>query len=115
METFGNTEYDPEKSWGVINVTNIGRRPVHVSHVALRLPKGYEGTHHLINSGIGGKTLPEGSPSEIYVVTQDGMEKYAKDWRGIVAQVSDSTGRVWKSKQLPRNKVPSWAEAKDAA
>jgi hypothetical protein len=113
MKSFGDPRYDEKTLWGAINVTNVGRRPVHVSHVALRLPKGFDHTHLLINSGIGGKTLPEGSPSELYVVTQDGMEKYVSVWDKIVAQVSDSTGRVWKSK--PVKQVPSWAEVKSAA
>lgn len=109
MKSFGDPQYAEDKSWGVVSVTNVGRRTIHVSHVALRLPKGFDGSHLLINSGIGGKTLAEGSPSEIYVVTQNDMEKYAGAWRKIVAQVSDSGGQVWKSK--PVKIKPSWAEA----
>lgn len=110
MKTFGHTEYDSDKLWGAIRVTNVGRRTVHVSHVALRIPRGYEDSHLLVSGGLQGKTLPEGSPTEIHIVTQDGLEKYAKHWRDVIAQVSDSTGRVWKSKRLPRGKTPSWAE-----
>ena len=114
METFGNTEYDPSKKWGMITMTNAGRRTVYVSHVALRVPKGYDASHLIIQSGLAGKSLPEGSAAEIHVVSQDGLEKYAKSWRDIVAQVSDSTGRVWTSKRVPKSKVPSWAEGKGA-
>lgn len=113
MQSFGDPRYDEKKLWGAINVTNIGRRPVHVSHVALRLTEGFDHTHLLISGGITGKTLLEGSPSELYIVTQDGMEKYASVWPKIVAQVSDSRGRVWKSK--PVRQIPSWAKAKSAA
>lgn len=107
MKSFGAPEYDENKFWGVVTVTNVGRRPIHVSHVALRLPKGLDDTHLLISDGIRGKTLSEAAPSEIHVVTQDGMEIYAKYWDKIVAQVSDSNGHEWKSK--PVKKRPSWA------
>ena len=40
---------------------------------------------------------------------EEGLEKYAKDWRKIIAQVSDSTGKVWKSKKLKRHEIPAWA------
>ena len=107
MKSFGDPQYDENEFWGVIRATNIGRRPIHISHVALRLPKGLDGSHLLVRSGIAGKTLSEAAPSEIHLVTQHGMEKYADVWGKIVAQVSDSTGRVWTSK--PLKKKPSWA------
>jgi hypothetical protein len=107
MKSYGDQRYAEDKYWGIVTVTNIGRRPIYVSHVALRLPKGFDGSHLLINEGIRGKTLTEGSPAEMYVVTQENMEQYASVWDKIVAQVSDSSGRVWKSKRV-RTK-PSWA------
>ena len=114
LNIVGDPRYDAEKLWGVVNVTNIGRRPVHVSHVALGLPAGrFDHTHLVINSGISGKTLAEGAPSDVHVVTQEGMEKYASVWHLIRAQVSDSTGRVWKSNYV--SEKPSWAESKGAA
>lgn len=102
--------YDANKKWGLIRVTNVGRRPTYVSHVALKLPKGYGHSHLLIQAGINGKKLTEGDPSEIFVVTQDGMDLYAKDWKRIVAQVSDSAGTVWYSKKPKSNEKPSWAK-----
>lgn len=103
--------YDHTKKWGLIRVTNVGRRPSYVSHVSLKLPKGYDHTHLVIMGGIVGKKLTEGDPSEAYVVEQAGMELYAKDWKNIVAQVSDSTGKTWFSKELRANQMPSWARA----
>jgi len=103
--------YDHTKKWGLIRVTNVGRRPTYVSHVALKLPKGYDHTHLVIMGGIVGKKLTEGDPSEAYVVEQAGMEQYAKDWKEIVAQVSDSTGKTWFSKKPKTNQMPSWAQA----
>lgn len=114
MSVTPGTELDPHKLWGVITVTNVGRRPIFVSHAAIRLPKravkagGY--SHLVVHGGIVGKSLTEGSPSERYVVTQDGLHKYAAYWRDLVAQVNDSTGRVWRSSRLRSDQVPSWAQ-----
>lgn len=102
---------DATKKWGAIRVTNVGRRSTHISHVALKLPKGYDHNHLLIMGGIRGKKLTEGDPSEVFVVDQAGMEAYANDWRKILAQVSDSTGKVWYSKKVKANEKPSWANA----
>ena len=101
--------YDETKKWGVIRVTNVGRRPSYNSHVAIKLPKGYDHTHLVIMGGINGKKLSEGDPNEIFVVTQEGMEKYAKDWNRLIAQVSDSAGKTWYSKRPRSNQKPSWA------
>jgi hypothetical protein len=114
MDIIGDPRYDPAKPWGSVTVTNVGRRTVHVSHVALRLPDRRFGISHLlITGGIAGKTLPEGAPAEVHVVTQDGMEKFASVWHLIRAQVSDSTGRVWKSNYV--REKPSWAKVDAAA
>ena len=112
MSITPGTEYDAKKKWGVITVTNVGRRPIFVSHVALRIPKGARRgyTHMVLQSGIAGKTLTEGSPAERFVATQDGLADLASHWRDVVAQVNDSSGRVWKSKRLPKQPTPSWAE-----
>lgn len=109
LDVTPDSGYDATKKWGVITVTNVGRRSTYVSHVALKLPKGYDHSHLLIMGGIRGKKLTEGDPSEIFIVDQTGMEQYAKDWRKIIAQVSDSTGKVWYSKTPKSNETPSWA------
>lgn len=105
---------DARKLWAVITVTNVGRRPIFVSHAAIRLPKRAPkaGPHSYLvaKDGIGGKTLTEGAPSQRYVITQDGMQEYAAYWRDMVAQVSDSTGRIWKSRKLKKERIPSWAQ-----
>jgi len=38
------------------------------------------------------------------------MTKYAREWRTIVAQVWDSTGKTWKSKKLRKSDKPTWAK-----
>ena len=80
--------YDPEKLWGVVRVTNTGRRPVYLSHCALALPKGYDSRLLIIKEGIGGEKLAEGDPPKTYLIDQAQMGKYAKDWKKIRAQIT---------------------------
>ncbi|SRR6266568_4199541 len=101
---------NPREVSGVIRVTNAGRRSTYISHVALRLPKGYQHHHLLIVGGIAGKKLSEGDPPQIYLVDQSGLEKYADHWRDLVAQVSDTTNKVWISKKLHKRELPTWAK-----
>lgn len=101
--------YDTTKPWGVVRVTNVGRRSTYISHAALQLPKGLESSHLVLGDSIVGKKLSEGDPTAIFMVDQEGMEEYAPHWRKIVAQISDSTGKVWSSKRLKAKAKPSWA------
>lgn len=109
MEVTEGCGYDHKKKWGAIRVTNVGRRTAYVSHIALKIPKGYGHSHLLIVGGINGKKLSEGDPTEVFMVTQDDMAKYAKDWKKILAQVNDSTGKTWYSKTLRAMEKPSWS------
>jgi hypothetical protein len=102
--------YDPNNSYGVVRVSNIGRRAIYISHASLRLPKGYDHPYLLLADGIPGKKLSEGDSPQVYAITQDGLAKYAKDWRRVIAQVSDSTGKTWTSKKMKKDKIPSWAQ-----
>src|SRR4030067_423955 len=54
------TGEDVAKRVGCITVTNTGRRAIFMSHVALRLPKGGEISHFLIQGGLKGQKLSEG-------------------------------------------------------
>lgn len=109
MSITDNPAYDPNKQWGVVRVSNVGRRPIYISHVALKLPKGYDHTHLVLMEGVAGQKLNEGDPAQVYIVDQEGLEQYFKNWKKITAQVNDTTGKVWRSKKLKRNEKPSWA------
>jgi hypothetical protein len=100
---------DAAKRLGCITVTNTGRRAIFMSHVALRLPKGEEISHFLIQGGLKGQKLSEGDPPAVFPVDQDDLETYAGKWQEILAQVSDSTGKEWLSKKV--HTIPSWASA----
>jgi len=110
MRVTPNRVYDPNKTWGVISVTNAGRRPVYVSHVSLMLPRGSEAKYLTLLEAAAGTRLAEGDAPQIYPVNQKQLTKYARDWRIIVAQVWDSTGKTWKSKKLRKSDRPSWAK-----
>jgi hypothetical protein len=100
---------EPEdKRTGCITITNTGRRAIFMSHVALRLPKGAEYSHFLIRDGLKGQKLSEGDSPAVFPVDQEGLEPYASEWQKVLAQVSDSTGKVWLSKKVPV--TPSWAK-----
>lgn len=100
------TGEDAAKRIGCITVTNTGRRAIFMSHVALRLPKGGEISHFLIQGGLKWQKLLEGDPPAVFPVDQDNLETYADQWQEIVAQVSDSTGKEWLSKKVKT--IPSW-------
>lgn len=102
------TGEDPHKKVGCITVTNTGRRAIYMSHVALRLPKDGEISHFLIHDGLKGEKLSEGDPPAVFPVDQSGLETYAGQWQEVLAQVSDSTGKVWTSRRV--SQMPSWAK-----
>lgn len=97
-----------DKRIACITVTNTGRRAIFISHVALRLPEGNEISHFFIQGGLKGQKLSEGDAPAVFPVEQEGLEEYSNQWRKIIAQVSDSTGKVWVSKKV--NRQPSWAK-----
>jgi hypothetical protein len=109
-----NPTYDPKKSWGIVRVTNVGRRPVHVARVALKLPKGartlkgLKYTHLIVDDSIKGTRLAEGDPAAGFVVNQDDMVKHSAVWRHIRAIAEDSTGKTYISKKV--REKPSWAK-----
>lgn len=96
----------------LIRVTNVGRRPIYVSHVALEMPKGSKPSHWLIKEGVVGNSLSEGCPPQLFHTNQKGLEAYAAKWRDIRGQVTDSSGKVWRSKKLSKKIIPSWATIK---
>jgi hypothetical protein len=99
------------KQIGLITITNVGRRPIYISHTSLKMPKESPTAYLVIKEGIMGEKLSEGDRPKIYPVEYKGLEEFAKYWKGIRAQVSDSTGKVWLSKRNAIKIEPSWAKA----
>lgn len=102
--------YDESKLWGVVTVTHIGRRPIYISHAAIKLPQPSE--YLLLSEGIKGEKLSEGDPPRYFMVNQAGLEKYASVWHKLRAQVSDTTGKVYLSSKVKTK--PSWANVQQA-
>ena len=59
----------------------------------LNFPKDTDYDHLVIKEAIRGERLAEGAPPVTYIVTQDGLEEYRKDWRKMRAVVFDTTVR----------------------
>jgi hypothetical protein len=108
MGIANDPKYDPDKSYGLVTVTNVGRRPIYISHTSLKLPKGYELTYLLCAEAIYGKRLGEGEPPLTYILDQGEMSKYRRDWRKVRALVIDSSGTAHFSSKV--RKRPSWAK-----
>lgn len=113
MIEVGGGPQNTDKLHGVITVTNIGRRPIYISHVSLKLPsRGYL----LLIEGVSGQKLTEGDTPRIFTVNHDQiiqkigerLQKQPNMWRLIRAQVSDSAGKVYLSKKIKN--CPDWAK-----
>lgn len=113
MIEVGGGPQDRDKLHGVITVTNIGRRPIYISHVSLKLsPKDYL----LLIEGLSGQKLAEGDPPRRFTVDHDRviqeigdrLRKQPNMWKLIRAQVSDSVGKRYLSKKV--KKCPEWAK-----
>ena len=52
MKILNDPRHDENKYWGIVTATNIGRRPIYISHAALILPKGYDSEYLLLAEGI---------------------------------------------------------------
>ena len=101
------TVLETKATLGLVRVTNIGRRPVHLGIVALALPKGYKNSHLILNDSIKGTRLEEGGKPEGFMITYDRLSEYRADWDKIRAMAEDSTGKAYFS-EYPKVK-PSWA------
>lgn len=97
----------PDALYGLITVVNTGRRPICITHVTLQLPPGFEETHLLIPGGTKWIKLGEGDPAHQVTFRQDALLKYATAWQHIIAHVTDSSGKEWKSKPVSKDRVPS--------
>lgn len=99
------------QSQGPIRITNAGRRPVFISIIALKLPKGFKHSHLVLTKSISGTKLGEGDEPMGILVPYEGLEQYSKVWRKIRAYAEDSTGKQYYSR-LPRKdeETPPWVK-----
>ncbi|MCH8305405.1 MAG: hypothetical protein IIB94_09795 [Candidatus Marinimicrobia bacterium] len=108
MKILGNPKYDENKSWGIVTVVNIGRRPIFISHASIKLPRGFDASFLIIAEGMSGKKFSEGDPPETFILTQEDLGKYSAVWKKLRATVIDSTGKEYHSKKVIMKNPPSW-------
>ncbi len=100
---------------GVVKVTNIGRRPIYLSHVSIKFPKHFQWPYLTLQEALKGTRLEEGDPPAFFTINHSELtEKYKEDllknpdvWKKIVAVVWDSAGTAYKSDKVKSE--PSWS------
>jgi len=103
------TETQTRQMFGLVKVTNTGRRPVFISVVALELPKGFKHSHLIVSSSIAGTKLSEGDKPNAHIVNYNELAQYSGEWRKIRAYAEDSTGKKYFSEFPSKTaKSPSW-------
>ncbi len=111
MAVTDNPTYDPNRLWGVVTVTNIGRRTIFISAAALDFGKSYDHISVLLDS-VRGIKLAEGDLPATFMIDQNGLEEYKKNWKNIRAKVQNSAGKTYYSKKVNKHKIPSWVNKK---
>lgn len=105
MKGFG-LESNPNQLYGIITVTNVGRRPVYISHVQIQIRSD---EFLMLMDSITGERLLEGDAPRVYSIIQNSELQKDKDvWDKMRAAVFDSTGKRYLSKRI--KKKPSWAQ-----
>src|ERR1700687_4513119 len=54
MSITDNPRYDRSKLWGLVVVSNVGRRPIYIRIANIKLPKGHKHSHLVLSEGIAG-------------------------------------------------------------
>ena len=93
-------EYDRDKPYVIVTVSNAGRRPVYLNNVALWVP-GEPWT--VLHDGLRNPdTFPEGGPPRDYLAEQDLIIGMIDRWAGIRAVVEDATGKQYVSSPIAK-------------
>lgn len=102
--------HDPKKLWGVVAVTNYGRRPIYITSVLIPLPKQFSGSVLLLLEGIEGRKLGEGDAPASFMIDQINLtSEYVPHWKKMRAVVFDSSGKKYTSPRVKEQ--PSWARS----
>jgi hypothetical protein len=95
----------------MIKVTNVGRRPIFISAVALEVPSEKPRKLLLINGSIPGKKLSEGDMPSTHMVSYSQLRPYSPFWKKMRAYAEDSTGKRYYSRFPAANaKTPQWVD-----
>jgi hypothetical protein len=101
-------EDDSEKTRSGVTVTNVGRRPIFVSHAHLTYPNTTVIT--VMTKSLHGAKLLEGDPPTIYSIDDTAglprLGTYAAEWWKVRVRVVDHTGKNWWSARAIQK--PNW-------
>jgi hypothetical protein len=91
-----------------IIVTNVGRRPIFISHAHLSYPD--TPVVSLLIDSVAGAKLLEGDPPKSYLIedTAGKWNTYAAEWWKVRARVMDHTGKNWWSTSVTHRHKPEW-------
>jgi hypothetical protein len=89
--------HDPTTMSGIIRIVNVGRKPMFISRITMKVPKDIGVRELVIAHFPTGKKLSHGDAAEEYSIKADLVEKYKSRRSEIVAAVKDTSGRVWMS------------------
>lgn len=103
---------DHRKTFVLVHVANLGRRPIFIARVGFKFPKGAPSAWALIPESLGGKKLAEGDPPHAYFVDQADFSQHAKYWTKIQVVALDSAGKEYAQKLDPRS-PPNWVTGID--
>lgn len=95
-----------EQKWIGVIITNVGRRPIFVSHTHLKYPNST--AISVIPDSLSGAKLLEGEPPKTYVMDESlpRLRTYAAEWWKVRACVVDHTGKNWWSACVTER--PDW-------
>jgi hypothetical protein len=104
------TEVRTQGKFGIVRVSNVGRRPVFLAIVALEIDKKtkHRYSNLILNDSVPGVPLAEGGNPTGFMVNYDNMSEYKNIWNKIRAVAEDTGDKKYYSK-YPKEK-PSWAE-----
>jgi hypothetical protein len=104
-----STEYDKNKLYGLVTVTNSGRRPIYITSVSITFAKQFKNRRLLILESIKGQKLGEGDAPATFLLDEDNLtNEYAPHWREMRAVVYDSSGKKYFSHRVKEE--PSWVK-----
>ena len=98
-------QYSEDKTYVVVEVINIGRRPAFISIVALLFPDGQNAV--LSDIFFNPKSTKEGEEPRQFLCEQESIHQLPTQWAGTYCLVRTSAGKQFRSKFL--NILPTGA------
>ena len=91
-------QYSEDKTYGVVEVINVGRRPAFISTVVLLFPDGQNAV--LNDIFFNPKSTKEGEEPRQFLFEQETIHQLSKQWAGVYCLVRTSAGTQFRSRFL---------------